>query len=247
MACVLVSWREIREGALTMIRFLRREILRCWVFGSREEAFQEKRVRASLLRVGVGEGVDGVLKSEVIEGCIVLGFLAGLGGWLESGGLLEGAFDSSLGGGRGFMKERIDFWALPPRRFPWRRMGMSLGIPRAERGPEVEERGLVAHVRKKVSSGSPECWETREWSSRQVKSRILGLSGREVSSRSSIQIGFAALGSMKSFNVVWSSTSSVSSMEKAEVSSRGLGERSDEVGTGGKQLFLVELSGGEEY
>ena len=54
------------------------------------------------------------------------------------------------------MKERIDFWALPPRRFPWRRMGMSLGIPRAERGPEVEERGLVAHVRKKVSSGSRE-------------------------------------------------------------------------------------------
>jgi len=36
-------------------------------------------------------------------------------------------------------------------------------------------------------------------------------------------------------------------MEKAEVSSRGLGERSDEVGTGGKQLFLVELSGEEEY
>ena len=47
--------------------------------------------------------------------------------------------------------------------------------------------------------------------------------------------------------VVWSSTSSVSSVEKAEVSSRGLGERSDEVGTGGKQLFLVELSGEEEY
>jgi len=80
MACVLVSWREIREGALTMIRFLRREILRCWVFGSREEAFQERRVRGSLLRVGVGEGVDGVLKSEVIEGCIVWGFLAGWGG-----------------------------------------------------------------------------------------------------------------------------------------------------------------------
>ena len=80
MACVLVSWREIREGALT---FLRREILRCWVFGSREEAFQERRVRGSLLRVGVGEGVDGVLKSEVIEGCMVWGFLAGCGGWSQ--------------------------------------------------------------------------------------------------------------------------------------------------------------------
>ena len=169
------------------------------------------------------------------------GKFAESGGGLESGGFLEGALDSSvggvrLGGGRGFMKERIDFWALPPRRFPWRRMGMSLGIPRAERGPEVEERGLVAHVRKKVSSGSPECWETREWSSRQVKSRILGLSGREVSSRSSIQTGFAALGSMKSFKVVWSSSSSVSSMEKAEVSSRGLGDGSDEVGTGGEAV-----------
>jgi len=85
MACVLVSWREIREGAQTMIRFLRREILRCWVFGSREEAFQERRVRGSLLRVGVGEGVDGVLKSLVIEGCIVWGFLAGRGGGWSQG------------------------------------------------------------------------------------------------------------------------------------------------------------------
>ena len=80
MACFLVSWREIREGALTMIRFLRREILRCWVFGSREEAFQERRVWGSWLSVGVGKGVDGVFKSEVIEGCIVWGFLAGWGG-----------------------------------------------------------------------------------------------------------------------------------------------------------------------
>jgi len=40
-------------------------------------------VRGSLLRVGVGEGVDGVLKSEVIEGCMVWGFLAGCGGWSQ--------------------------------------------------------------------------------------------------------------------------------------------------------------------
>ena len=55
-------------------------------------------------------------------------------------------------------------------------------------------------------------------------------------SRSSIQTGFAAEGSMKSFRVVWSSTRSVSSMEKAKVSSRGLGERSDEVGAGGEAV-----------
>ena len=112
-----------------------------------------------------------------------MGFLGRLGRGAGIGGSFGGDFDSSLegvrlGGGRGLMKERIEFWALPPRRFPWRRMGMSLGIPRGERCPKVEERGLVAHVRKKVSSGSPECWETREWSSRQVKSRILELSGR---------------------------------------------------------------------
>ena len=48
--------------------------------------------------------------------------------------------------------------------------------------------------------------------------------------------GFAAEGSMKSFRVVWSSTSSVSSIRKKEVSSRGLGDRSDEVGTGGEAV-----------
>ena len=36
-------------------------------------------------KFGVVEGVDGVLKSEVIEGCIVWDFLAGWGGGLESG------------------------------------------------------------------------------------------------------------------------------------------------------------------
>ena len=47
--------------------------------------------------------------------------------------------------------------------------------------------------------------------------------------------------------VVWSSTSSVSSVEKAEVSSRGLGDRSDEVGTGGEAVVPSGIEWGEEY
>jgi hypothetical protein len=52
---------------------------------------------------------------------------------------------------------------------------------------------------------------------------------------------------MKSFKVVWSSTSSVSSIKEAEMSSRGLGDRSDEVGTGGEAVVPSGIEGGGEY